>query len=385
MVKAMKIGIDARPLSVGKYTGIPFYEYMILKEWMVKHPEHEYYLFSLRPICWREDELPENWHIVNEPGLVKCERFKSPWWFVFKLPREIRKLGLDAYWGPNFSMPRKVKGVEYYVTIHDLGVYHFEHIGQKRNEIQIKLYLPRNIRNARKVLTVSEFTKQDVVRTFGTAPDKIVTVYNGGTVEWIQGEQDTTAIREEIRGLKEFFLFIGTIEPRKNIPTIIKGYEIYIDKYFDNISEGSRIPKLVLAGGKGWNCEEIYQMVEQSEYKEYIILTGYISAAEKSFLLKKAKCFLYPSLYEGFGIPVLEAFDANTPVITANNSSLPEVGGDAALYIETADVDGLSEQMYKVMNMNEKDRESLSKRMNRQLGKFSWEKCAEETMREILE
>ena len=126
-------------------------------------------------------------------------------------------------------------------------------------------------------------------------------------------------------------------------------------------------------------------MVEQSEYREYIILTGYISAAEKSFLLKKAKCFLYPSLYEGFGIPVLEAFDANTPVITANNSSLPEVGGDAALYIETADVDGLSEQMYKVMNMSEKDRESLSKRMNRQLGKFSWEKCAEETMREILE
>lgn len=382
--KDMKIGIDARPLSAGKFTGIPFYEYMILKEWMKSHPEHEYYLFSLKPICWGKEELPENWHIVDKPGLVKNEKLRGPWWFAFTVPRLIKKLKLNIYWGPNFSMPRKVRGVSYYVTIHDLGIYHFEHIGQRRNEIQIKLFLPRNIKNARKVLTVSEFTKKDVVQTFSTPVEKIETIYNGGIVEKITGEEETSSIRNEIKELEDFFLFIGTIEPRKNVPTIIKGYEIYMDKYIGNCMDDGKCPKLVLAGGKGWNCEEIYQMIEQSKYRQHIIMTGYISGSEKEYLLNNATCFIYPSLYEGFGIPVLEAFAVNTPVITANNSSLPEVGGEAALYIDTYDSEGLAEKINEVINMKDEDRESLSTRMRAQLCMFSWVECAEETLAVIL-
>lgn len=380
----MKIGIDARPLSVGNFTGIPFYEYMILKEWMKNHPEHEYFLFSLRPICWGREELPENWHIVDEPGLVKNEKLRGPWWFVFKVPRLIKKLKLDVYWGPNFSMPRKVRGVNYYVTIHDLAVYHFEHIGQKRNEIQIKLFLPGNIKNAGKVLAISQFTKDDIVQMFGTPQEKIVTIHIGGAVVDKEIDENVVGIRREIAELHTFLLFIGTIEPRKNIPTIIKGYETYLDKYCENKTESQQLPKLVLAGGKGWNCEKIYQMVEQSKYRQHIIMTGYINGLEKEYLLKNAKCFLYPSLYEGFGIPVLEAFGADTPVITANNSSLPEVGGEAALYIDTYDSVGLAEKIRDVMNMNDGTRAALSKRMRGQLQKFSWEECAEETMKVII-
>lgn len=378
----MRIGIDARPLSVGKFTGIPFYEYMILKEWMLEHPEHEYYLFSLKPICWKAEELPENWHLIDEPGIVKEKHFMSPWWFLFKVPRVIKELQLDAYWGPNFSMPRRVGGVAYYVTIHDLGVYHFQHIGQKRNEIQIKMFLPRNIRNARKVIAVSKFTKKDVVETLKADASKIVTIYNGGPVDRKHSEKEMPKMREEIAQLQDFFLFIGTIEPRKNIPTIIKGYERYMDQYA--IQKNGKVADLVLAGGKGWNCEEIYSMVEESPYKAHIKMVGYIDGAEKDFLLQNAKCFLYPSMYEGFGIPILEAFAYQTPVITANNSSLPEVGGDAVFYTDTYDTDQLAERIQQVMQLNAAEISALNHKMDVQMSKFSWDKCAEETLRVIL-
>lgn len=378
----MRIGIDARPLSVEKFTGISFYEYMILKNWMEKHPEHEYYLFSLKPICWDEKDLPDNWHLINQPGLVKEKHLKSPWWFMFTVPRVIKSLKLDAYWGPNFSMPRKVKGVNYFVTIHDLGVYHFEHIGEKRNELQIKMFLPRNLRNAKRVFAISEFTKMDVMATFGTSEDKITTIYNGGPVENRKGKKGEEMVREEIKQLQDFFLFIGTIEPRKNIPTIIKGYETYMARY-EKAENKKHATELVLAGGKGWNCEEIYAMVEASPYKECIKMVGYIDGAEKDYLLQHAKCFLYPSLYEGFGIPVLESFAYGIPVITARNSSLPEVGGEAVYYIDTYDANKLAEHMQHVIHLEAEEREQLENKMHSQMSKFSWEKCAEETLQTI--
>lgn len=398
----MKIGIDARPLIGQSYTGIPFYTYMILSEWMEKHPEHEYYLFSFRPICWSVKELPENWHIVNEPWVIN----KGTLWYLFKVPELIQELQLDAYWGPNFSLPRKVRGTSYYVTIHDLGIYHFKHVGQRRNEIHIKSCLPGNIKKSEKVIAISEYTKQDIIDIFGTCENKITTIYNGGVVnnapsaerqsggltsssvlsddkgESSTSNKEASVIRPEISNLGTFFLFIGTIEPRKNIPTIVAGYERYISAHKSNCNENP--PTLVIAGGRGWNCDSIYERIEKSPYRDHIYLPGYISGEEKTYLLDCAKILLYPSLLEGFGIPVLEAYAHGTPAITANNSSLPEVGGDAAYYIETYDDAALADAIYKVMSLSEDELESLRGKMRAQLSKFSWEKCAEETLAVLM-
>lgn len=396
----MRIGIDARPLTMETFAGISNYEYQLVSSWMEHHPEHEYFLLSRRDTCFQGQRLPENWHLVNTPWMIDKQKL----WFLFQLPKLIRELKLDVFWGPNYSLPQKVPGVRYCLSVHDLAIFKFRHVGQWKNAVKIKLFLRRDIRHATKVFAISESTKQDLISMFGVPPEKIRVTYLSGGDERKRSEQhgksgtqvraegDGTTftsdkqadhapdIRPEIRQLDAVFLFVGTIEPRKNILTIIKGYEQYCK---ENATSSEKPIPLVLAGARGWNCEAIYQAVERSPYRAKILMPGYISDDEKDMLFQKAKAFLYPSLYEGFGIPVLEAFSRGVPVVTANNSSLPEVGGDAAFYMETYDADRLAVYLKELSVPDDQRWRSLQERMKQQVAKFSWERCAEETLREI--
>ncbi len=362
----MKIGIDARPLTVERFTGIPNYVYQICKQWMETHPEHEYYLMSRRPICFKQEDLPDNWHIVDDPWIID----KGKFWFLFKLPQLIKKHQLDVFWGPNFSLPAKVDSVEYYITVHDMAIFKFKHVGQLRNSIQIKLFLKKNLKKASKIIAVSKSTKNDVVDLMGIKSQDVAVVYNAGDCD-IKKSDDQ--IRPELGSLEDFFLFVGTIEPRKNIVTIIDGFE----KYCDSTDSST---KLVIAGGKGWNCDDIYIKASNSRYADRILLPGFISDVEKDYLYQNARAFVYPSLYEGFGMPILEAFKYGTPVITAYNSSLPEVGGDAAFYVDTFDSDKLCEYMQQISTMSQADINILKEKIEKQLSLFSWQTCAEETL-----
>ena len=368
----MKIGIDARPLTVDNFTGISNYLYQILLQWMEKHKENEYYLFSRRKICFEQENLPENWHIVNTPGAIDIKKL----WFITELPKLLKAYDIDAFWGPNFRLPRKVKGIDYYVSVHDLAIFKFKKIGAFKNSMQIKLCLKGDLKKAKKIFAISKSTKRDIVELMSVPEDKVKVTYiagNGAPKNNAVGE-----IREELRLDSDFLIFIGTIEPRKNICSIIKGFESYCTKY------GNENLKLVLAGGRGWNCDDIYECRENSRYKERIIMPGYISASEKEYLLKNAKAFVYPSLYEGFGIPILEAFEYGLPVITSDNSSCPEVGGDAAFYVKADDFEQLGERIQEVLSLTKTQRDEFEGRMKEQERKFSWEKCAEETMVEII-
>ncbi len=394
----MRIGIDARPLTMETFAGISNYEYQLVTSWMEHHPEHEYFLLSRRDTCFQHQKMPDNWHIVNTPWVIDKQKL----WFLFQLPKLIRELKLDVYWGPNYSLPKKVSGVRYCLSVHDLAIFKFRHVGQWKNAIKIKLFLRRDIRNAEKIFAISESTKNDLISMFRVPPEKITVTYLSGGDERKKSGKDRSAeyaqktdassgaekmfgdeasdIRQEIRQLDALFLFIGTIEPRKNILTIIKGYE----QYCQNCREEEQPIPLVLAGARGWNCDEIYHTVERSSFRDRILMPGYITDDEKDALFQKAKAFLYPSLYEGFGIPVLEAFSRGVPVVTANNSSLPEVGGDAAFYVETMDAGQLGTYLKKLAVMDEKDLSQLRERMKQQTAKFSWERCAEETLGEIV-
>ena len=373
----MRIGIDARPLTQESFAGISNYEYQLVSFWMEHHAEHEYFLLSRRDTCFQGQQLPENWHLVNTPWMIDKQKL----WFLFELPKLIGELKLDVFWGPNYSLPQKVYGVRYCLSVHDLAIFKFKHVGQWKNAIKIKLFLRRDIRHAEKIFAISESTKRDLISMFGVPSEKIRVTYLSGGDERKKTKQrdDTTDVRPDIRKPDSLFLFVGTIEPRKNILTIIKGYE----QYCQNCKGEEQPIPLVLAGARGWNCDGIYRAVEQSPFKDRILMPGYISDDEKEMLFQKAKAFLYPSLYEGFGIPVLEAFSRGVPVVTANNSSLPEVGGDAALYMDTYDAEGLAAYLKELSGLDEKRLETLQERMKQQVAKFSWERCAEETLREI--
>lgn len=369
----MRIGIDARLFTKQQYTGIARSVHEILKCWIEKYPEHEYYLFSRRPI-YLEFELPSNWHIIDTPWIID----KGKLWTMFQLPKLIRQLDLDVFWGTNYTLPRITSNkTKYYVTIYDLALFKFKDIGAKNNTVRVKLFSKNACKKANRIIAISEATADDIVDIFGISREKIVVSYCGGLptgyekLDYDKSEDINSLLKFE----EDYFLFISTIEPRKNIISIVKAFERFIEQ------TGSDM-KLVLAGHKGWNCDDIYAAIKTSKYSERIILPGFISENDKAYLLNNATAFVYPSLYEGFGIPILEAFAYKIPVLTTNISSMPEVGGEAAWYIDDPlDVNALSELMVKASILSETDKQQLQEKMRSQLKKFSWEKNANEMMR----
>lgn len=372
----MRIGIDGSVFIDKQFTGVTKSVYEIIRHWTRKYPEHEYFIICRLPIKVDLD-LPDNWHVVYttdghdsffERGYIG--KIKNIIWS----PVIIRKLDLDVYWGTNYMLPMFTqKKVRYYVTIYDLSLFIYEGIGQKDNLLKLKLFARKACKTAEKVIAISSATAKDIKKVFNIDENKIVVSYCGSPET--AKPYDISEVNDKLLFEKDFFLFISTIEPRKNVNTIIKAFEEYSDKTgYDK--------KLIIAGKRGWNCDSVFEAIDQSRYKDRIILPGYISDDDKSYLLSKAEAFLYPSLYEGFGIPILEAFRYKLPVITSNVSSMPEVGGDAAFYIDDVyDYRELAQQMIRVDNIT--DRKDLEIRMQKQLDKFSWEKNAEEMMKII--
>lgn len=371
----MRIGIDARCFTVEKYTGIPRYIYEVLREWAKNHPEHEYYLFSNEKIKVPEG-LGDNWHIYDEPWIIDNSRL----WLVFKQPGLLKKLKIDAFWGPNFVLPKKVGKIKYFVTIHDLAMLKFKGIVEFEEIFRIHVLVKPSCRLAKKVITVSNATKRDVTEILKIKEDKIVTDYIGGLPgDFNTLDYDESTVSDCLKFDEPFFAFLGTIEPRKNITTIVHAFEEYVKNVDSNV-------RLVLAGGRGWKCDGIYAAIENSPVKDKIVMPGFVENNDKAYIYKNAKAFLFPSLYEGFGIPILESFAYGLPVITANNSSLPEVAGEAGIFIEEAtDYKALATKMQEVINMSEEDRKALDEKMKLQLSKFSWSQCAENLMKIITE
>lgn len=367
----MKIGIDARTLLSEHYTGIARCVYEQINSWIRLYPQHEFYLFSGKKLSL-DIKLPYNWHIVDDPWIIDDSKL----WFLFKLPNLIKKYEIKVFWGPSYALPRRNHKTKYFVTVYDLALFKFKGIGELKNTIRVKGLTKKACQAADGVITISKSTANDINGLLGIPKKKIFMSYIGGLPSdySVRFEGDKSKVNPVLRFDEEYFLFISTIEPRKNILTIVKAFEKYKN-------QTNSCMKLVLAGKKGWRCEDIYHTVKDSYFKDDIIMPGFISDDEKAYLLSKASAFLYPSLYEGFGIPILEAFAYDLPVITAKVSSMPEVAGDAAFYInDPFDVDKLVEQMIYLLNMTEENRSNLSEKMKKRLELFSWDKNAEEMM-----
>ncbi len=367
----MRIGIEARIFSSASFGGIARSVYNIISSWMDDYPQHEYFLIGFNPLVIDESKLPANWHVV----IRKAKINKGAVWSRLVLPKIIKELRLDVYWGTSYTLPPKVKNVKMILTIYDLSLLHFKGIGQRKTEIGIKLFGKSNCKKADKIVAISEATKKDIIDTWGIKNEKIVVSYCGGP----QAIRARDLVVKEGNNVKDtitrpYCLFVGTFEPRKNIPTIIRAFEEYA-------RGGGESTDLILCGKRGWRCENIYEMIEQSVVKDRIKVFGYINDEEKEYLIHNARAFLYPSLYEGFGIPVLEAMQQGVPVITANNSSLPEVGGDAAFYIQNVlDYKELASMMETVLALSADELKELQKKMKAQTQRFSWRKNAEEIM-----
>ena len=287
------------------------------------------------------------------------------------IPSAARKLNPDiviepGHFGP-FFLPKKVKRV---TVIHDITpvIMPDYHIFMSR--LFHKLFLPGILKRANHIITNSEYTKSDVVTHYPITKDKTTAILLGKDENFKPDNNDGFLKKYNIQ--KPYFLYVGTLEPRKNLSRLISAFEQLVDNGICN-------HQLVLAGKKGWKIDDLYTQIENSSAKNNIILPGFVDKEDLAALYTHADIFVYPSYYEGFGLPILEAMSCGVPVITSNTSSLPEVGGDAALYFDPMSIQDLYETLSKLITNENLMLEMKQKGLERSK-QFSWEKAGKETI-----
>jgi len=368
----MKIAIDATILR-SQNTGTGFYVINLLNGLMKYDKENEYIVFGNKEIIKKFVFLNnKNFRIEN---VIFKNRIVRVLWQLFILPFKLKKLNVNILHSTNYITPLFKFNLKFIVTIHDLTFIIFPEKFTIVKRLFFRFMVPIFIRKADKVITVSENTKNDIIKFLKVPKEKISVTfetYNECYDSEIKKE-DSKKILDKYGINKNYFLFVGMIEPRKNILSILKAF-IELDDELDE--------DLVIVGKKGWyyrEIEEFMENIKNKRLKNRIIFTGFVSEKELVSIYKNAEIFIYPSFYEGFGIPPLEAMVCGVPVITSNTSSIPEVVGDAAIKIDPYNYIELKEAI-KVLKHNPQKKEEMSEKGKEQSKKFSSKKFAENTI-----
>jgi len=362
----MKIGIIADSIHELK-TGLGTYAYNLIKG-LSRFRKHEYIIIHSKR-GGMPNSIPCDDLIVPIPKILFGKEIRK----MCILPFKIRKLNLDIlhetyHFGHFLFSPCKIR----ITTVFDLSPLIFPGTHLYSRVLMHKILFPFTIRNSEKILTISKSTKQDLIKYLNIPEKKITVTYLATDEKYrLLNQKEISKIRRKYSIDFPFILYVGTLEPRKNIPSLIRA--------FYQLKKKTSRHKLIIAGKKGWKSEDIFETIEKLNLQKDIIFTGYVPDEDLPALYNAADLFVYPSLYEGFGLPPLEAMACGTPVITSNTSSFPEVVGDAGIMIDPYDVDGLTKAMYEVLT-NDGLREDMIKKGLKQTKKFSWEKCAKETL-----
>ena len=362
----MKIAVNTR-LLVPKLEGIGWFEYESLRRIESQHPEHTFYFIFDRDY----DErflFSEN----VKPVLTFPPCRHHPWfWYVYfeySIPYVLRKLKPDLFLSPDGWMPLRTD-VPQVTVIHDINFVHHPEFFSSSFQKYFANYFPKFADKAVRIATVSEFSKQDIHQTYGIDTDKIDVVYNGSNELFRPlTELEKSRIQIQYAQGKDYFLFVSAINKRKNLPNIIRAFDRYKEQ------SGSDV-KFLIVGGRAGKQEELDEVLAQMKHVQDVRFLGHLPAKELALVAGAAIALAYASLFEGFGIPIVEAFNAETAVITSNTSSMPEVAGDAALLVDPLSVEQISDAMAKLAEDRSLRMELIEKgRSQRQ--KFSWDQTA---------
>lgn len=372
----MRIALDASPLRYRK-TGIENYVYYLLKAMSEINTDDEFLLVN-------------NSFRKGNPALLNLPPLKNPGGFQEKNPRVSKKL-LRALWGfwPYPRIESFIGKIDVYhcpgideipstkalkvITIHD--IYHRKgDFNPPDFTSELMEFFPRQVARADVIIAHSKNTRKDLIEELGADPEKIVCVYSaaGENMKRVTDSAAIEKVKQKLGIGREYMLFLGALGNVKNVVRIIEAYNILCEKNSD-------VPQLVLAGGKGYGHEKAFAAAAESPFASDIILPGYVDDADAPALMSGALFFVFPSLYEGFGIPVLEAMACGAPVLTSNAASIPEVAGDAALMVDPCNTEEIAHSMEKLMESQSLRTELREKGFERNK-LFTWKKCAEETM-----
>lgn len=349
----MKIGFDLSSTQ-GNVTGLGYYTKELTSHLQKIAPEHEYLFLN-----------------SDQKDFSSFRRF---WYDQFTVYRSLKGKKLDLFHKTAFSPPIFYQG-KTVVTVADLiGMLFPENFGPIASLYWSK-WLPYSIQKADFIITISEATQKDVIRLLKIPEEKIQTIYIACSKEFrlIQDKNKLQEIKIKYHLPDDYLLFVGTNEPRKNLAFLVKAF-YDLKKEFPNL-------KLVIVGKKGWEKEPLSVKVDQLNLKKEILFPGYVDQEDLPGIYNLAKMLVFPSLYEGFGLPVLEALSCGLPVVCADNSSLPEVLGEAGFFIKANEIETYGKNITQVLKLNKSQLDKLREKSLYQAQKFSWEKCARETLK----
>lgn len=362
----MRIAVNTRLLLKGRLEGIGWFTFETLKRIALDHPEHEFIFIFDRP--YSEDFV----FAENITPVIIGPQARHPFlfyiWFDWRIPRILKKYKADLFLSPDGYLSRRTK-VPQLAVIHDIN---FVHRPDDLPWLIAKYYnyfFPKFARIAKRIATVSFYSKEDITRSYKVDYDKIDVVYDGiNQIFEPISEKEKVKVREKYTKGSAYFLFVGALHPRKNVCGLLKAFDAFK-------SLNGNTMKLVIVGGEMHKTGDIFETFDNMRHKNDVIFTGRVSNEELHDIYGAAFALTFIPFFEGFGIPVVEAMSAGVPVICSNTTSIPEVGGNAVHYADPIKIDQITDAMIK-LSENEEYRKELIEKGFVQKEKFSWDETA---------
>ncbi|MFN3650200.1 MAG: glycosyltransferase family 4 protein [Armatimonadota bacterium] len=359
----MLVALDCRTVTSPK-TGDRTYALNLSRALAEVDTEHEYLLYTWEPTTLTKLEQP-NFRPVVLPAVPRWT------WTPFVFPRDLwrRRVSLAHV---QYLVP-PVTHCPVVTTIHDIAFRRFPELFPLKHRLLLNALIPRSARHAAAVITGSEATRRDLLELYDLPPEQVFVTPYGVDPVYSPGDREAAraAVRRRLRIPVPYILAVGVLQPRKNLPRLVRAYN-RIARHIPH--------RLVLAGKEGWAPDELREAVDEAPPGKDPIFAGYVADADLPDLYRGADLFAYPSLYEGFGLPPLEAMACGTPVLTSNTSSLPEVVGEAAITVDPRDTNAIADGMRRLLEQ-EPLRARLSAAGLRRAGEFDWRRTARETVR----
>ena len=370
----MRIAVNTRLLQKDNLEGIGRFTFETLKRMVLSHPEVEFIFCFDRPFdptfVFAKNVNP----IVI--GLPARHPFLYYLWFEHALPKALKKHKIDILLSPDGYLPLKTS-VKTLAVIHDLAFEHYSNGVSWLTQKYYKHFFPLFAQKAGKIVTVSEFSKQDLIKTYGISASKIDVVNNGvSSVFKPLSAVEKKKIKLELHLQNPYFLYHGSIHPRKNIITLLKAFELYKNRNKTN-------HQLILVGRKAWKTKEVGGFYEQMKYKNEVHFLGKKNDEELAQILACADASIYPSYFEGFGLPVIEAFACGINVITSKNTSMEEIAAGAAYLFDASNVEDLAKQMLTLTENPSKTEGNVQKGLQI-AAQYNWDEVASKLWKSIL-
>lgn len=371
----MRIGLDGLPLSEPK-TGVGHYTFELARALALSSPPDEFELVSPRPFLQAQDDveaqaLPSNLKTIEAHVGPLSRR-----WFLFGLPRYIRQRGLALFHGTNYEVPLR-KSCPTILTIHDLSLQLHPDTHEAPRVRRARSRLPLMVRAATLIVTPTESVRREVCERLRVAGNRVVAVPEAPrSIFRPEDARETLTTRKRLGVVGDFLLFVGTLEPRKNLPALIRAFG-------EVLRETRARLQLVIVGKTGWLTDDLFAQVKESRLTESVVFTGYLPDKDLRALYSSCRAFVYPSLYEGFGLPPLEAMACGAPVVASRIPSITEVVGEAALLINPTDEKELAGRLIALLQ-DESLRQHTARDGAKRAALFSWQRTAE-LMREVYE